>query len=62
MTSRGSGQPPHENLTVFVFNHMYKVTQKIGSRDKGNHLLGLQWEGALVAVDGVPRPHADKSF
>ncbi|MPC43725.1 hypothetical protein E2C01_037377 [Portunus trituberculatus] len=26
------------------------------SRGKGNHLLGLQWERALAAVDGVPRP------
>ncbi|MPC97943.1 hypothetical protein E2C01_093289 [Portunus trituberculatus] len=35
---------------------------KNGSKDKGNHLLGLQWEGALAAVDGVPRPHATQSF
>ncbi|MPC58331.1 hypothetical protein E2C01_052329 [Portunus trituberculatus] len=35
---------------------------KNGSRGKGSHLLGLQWEEALAAVDGVPRPHADQSF
>ncbi|MPC97508.1 hypothetical protein E2C01_092826 [Portunus trituberculatus] len=40
----------------------YKVTQKISSTGKGNHLLGLQWERALAAVDGVPCPHADQSF
>ncbi|MPC51029.1 hypothetical protein E2C01_044866 [Portunus trituberculatus] len=59
MTSRGPGQPPHENLKVFCFSHKQKVTQKISSRGKENHLLGRQWERALAAVDGVPRPHAD---
>ncbi|MPC29674.1 hypothetical protein E2C01_022920 [Portunus trituberculatus] len=32
------------------------------ARGKGSHLLRLQWERALAAVDGVPRPHADQSF
>ncbi|MPC88404.1 hypothetical protein E2C01_083306 [Portunus trituberculatus] len=61
-TSRGPGQPPHENLLAFVFSHKQTVTQKISSRGKGSHLVGVQLERALAVVDGVPRPHADQSF
>ncbi|MPC58660.1 hypothetical protein E2C01_052668 [Portunus trituberculatus] len=39
-----SGHPPHEKL-------IQTVTQKISSSSKGNHLLGRQWERALVDVD-----------
>ncbi|MPC78220.1 hypothetical protein E2C01_072703 [Portunus trituberculatus] len=54
-----AGSATSREPEIFLFYHMYKVTQKISSRGKENHLLGLQWERALAAVDGVPRPHAD---
>ncbi|MPD01191.1 hypothetical protein E2C01_096709 [Portunus trituberculatus] len=52
MTSCEPDQPPHESL--------YQVTEKNSYRGKGNNLLGLQWQPAVVAVNRVPRPHVDQ--
>ncbi|MPC84110.1 hypothetical protein E2C01_078837 [Portunus trituberculatus] len=49
--SRARSATSREPDSFFVFSHKHTVRQNISSRGKGNHLLGLQWERALAAVD-----------
>ncbi|MPD06813.1 hypothetical protein E2C01_102641 [Portunus trituberculatus] len=56
------GNPPSHSDLKMTSRGPEQLHKRLAPGAIENHLLRLQREGALAAMDGVPRLHADQSF